>query len=469
MTDEEVIASAKEAAGTMPAQQRFTTGSPLGIRVPVPPMSEGTRQLIGKTILPTAASIAATAATGGASLPVQMLGQGLAGGGAEYLNQKLGMTPESNTAIAASAAVPMAAQAVVPVVRAGLNLLPTAKNVANLNVMANRTAQGAADALPMPLPSGPLFTQAAQSGVKIPMTNTITTIETELPRLLKATPELQKQNGQAIKIAKDLLNEIKISANSGTMTPDKLQANLETLGQVANKMRADKTPGSGVLKQIISGAKKDLDVAADLAETNLVSGKTVDAGAHLLRQGRQSYMQEQVNSEIKQAVTDAAKVLRGQGANIQFDSQVVLKELRDNPYFKKVYDEQAQGEIIKIFQMLNSVPALKPGVGQSVGSSRIMKSVIGGGITGPAGLAAGGPAGAAVGTAIGASIPLAVDTVNNLALALRMPAGRQFLASLLKNSDGALTPGVAVALSAFVRAAMTPKPTTSYQGSPPLE
>jgi hypothetical protein len=200
----------------------------------------------------------------------------------------------------------------------------------------------------------------------------------------------------------------------------------------------------------------DLDDAAKMANPGL-------PGAQTLIAARDAFKRESFMGEVKTAIDDATKHLRGQGEFVQFNANIVMKKIADNPFYQQAVKDIAAGkasfinqkeidEIQGVLKLLNKVPGLQPGAGAQFGSGRIQQMLRMSAIGGGAGAYAGGGAGAAMGAAAGAAIPPIVEFGKNVATALQMSTGRALMKELLTQSKGIATPQVASIIAAYARA-----------------
>jgi hypothetical protein len=224
-----------------------------------------------------------------------------------------------------------------------------------------------------------------------------------------------------------------------------LQRELEGAGQVIKSIKTKGGSGTGAVKNVFKALIDDLDDVVKSAQPSMPATKTLLAA-------RDTFKREAVIGEMKEAIEGATKLLRGQGANVQFNSNQVIKELGKNEFYKEAFTATERGEIEGLFKMLNKIPALRPGAGAQFGSGKVAEMVRMGSVGGGVGVMAGGGPGAAIGAAIGTALPPVVEFGKNLAIAMQMQTGRALMRELLTQSKGVATPQVMSVIGAYARA-----------------
>jgi hypothetical protein len=394
--------------------------------------------------LPTLGSIAlpaaATAVLGPANAPFVPLEMGIGSGIGEAANQALGITEPSILQIGLAAGLPPVAGYGANVLR-GAAKLPGALNTAAPNMAKTQMAgyRGA-------VPAADVMEQATQQGLTIPLTDTTRVLQEMRNMMFDQTPAGQKAFE---KVLKDTGLE-NLATSPGGITPSKMQALLHDIG----KLQADASSetGSGISKEYLGRFFKSLN-------------DDLDNSGSALGPAREYWKREQVLNDIEQRINSAVFTPKGQGSQTQFSAQKIINELNDTSeglgkWFSQSFSRSEQAEIKNLFGFLNTIPSLQPGAGQQFGSGKFWERVThagaGGGIGYGVGLAVAGPPGAAIGGGIGLFAPEAMNIGGMVMQAWKMPGGKQFVKQIFTN-EGAITPKLAGALSAFVASGIASK------------
>ena len=227
-----------------------------------------------------------------------------------------------------------------------------------------------------------------------------------------------------------------------------MQKELEGAGQIIKSIKTRGGSGTGAVKNVFKALIDDLDDVIKSSHPSQPASQT-------LRTARDVFKREAVIGEMKDSIEAATKVLRGQGANVQFNANLVLKDLGKNEFYKDAFTAAERTEIEGLFKLLNKIPALRPGAGAQFGSGRVAEMVRSGSIGGGIGVLSGGGPGAVVGTAIGTVVPPTVEFAKNLSVAMQMRTGRALMKELLTQSKGVATPQVMSVIAAYARAVET--------------
>lgn len=409
-------------------------------------------RFIKPAVLPTAGSIAGAAFGGGVGTPFGMtIPGGIAGASAgsalgEAANQALGITEPSLGQIGMAAAVPAAIGTATALARPLVRMIPTSRAAQTLNALAPDEAAGRLATLEPKIPSRFLFGQATAQRVLIPVNKAVGVIDDMLDDLTLPSKGVQKVNSQAISYLKGL--KAKIATQPQGISPAVLQKELEGAGQIIKSIKTRGGSGTGAVKNVFKALIDDLDDVIKSSHPSQPASQT-------LRTARDVFKREAVIGEMKDSIEAATKVLRGQGANVQFNANLVLKDLGKNEFYKDAFTAAERTEIEGLFKLLNKIPALRPGAGAQFGSGRVAEMVRSGSIGGGIGVLSGGGPGAVVGTAIGTVVPPTVEFAKNLSVAMQMRTGRALMKELLTQSKGVATPQVMSVIAAYARAVET--------------
>lgn len=405
-------------------------------------------------VMPTLKAIApAVAPTVGAALGGMSPMPGGAAMGAmagEGLNQLTGVTEPSLTQIGLQGFLPAAASAVTNTGRTLLRM-SGARGAEALNTLAPQHAAEMLGKMQPYLPSKFYFKMATQDKAEIPLTKTEGVLQGLIDDLKMASGGIQSHQAPVLKYLEGLQQKI-IGRPTG-IPASELQAELNGLGELVKSSRRQGGPGEKSYKQVYSKLMTDLDTAADTANLGLPA-------AQALKAARDTFRREATLDEIGTAVTNAVKTKQGVPTE-PFNAAEVIRSLKKNEMFVKAFSIDERKEIYDTFKLLNRIPGLSPGAGQSFGSGQFWKkagtigtaSAIGGGM--------GGVPGATAGAALGAIVPPIAETARNLSIAMQTRVGRGLLKTLLTNSDHALTPQGASILAAFATAQMA-SPTANF-------
>jgi hypothetical protein len=393
--------------------------------------------------LPTIGSIAlpaaATAMLGPLNAPFVPLEMGIGSGIGEAANQALGITEPSLFQIGLAAGLP-------PVVGYGANVLRgAAKLPGALNTAAPGMAKTQMAGYRGAVPAKEVMEQATRQGLTIELNETTSVLQEMRNMMFDQTPAGQKAFE---KVLKDTgLEDV---ATGGSITPSKMQALLHDIG----KLQADASTetGSGISKEYLGKFFKSLN-------------DDLDNSGSALGPARDYWKREQVLNDIEKRINGAVFTPKGQGSQTQFSAQKIINELNDESeglgkWFSQSFSRSEQAEIKSLFGFLNEIPGLQPGAGQQYGFGRLAGKLLNAGASGSIGygigLTLGGPPGAAIGGGIGLFAPEAMNIGGMVMQAWRMPGGKQFVKQIFTN-EGAITPKLAGALSAFVASGMASK------------
>jgi hypothetical protein len=295
------------------------------------------------------------------------------------------------------------------------------------------------------VPAKDVMEQATRQGLTIELNETTNVLQEMRNMMFDQTPAGQKAFE---KVLKDTgLEDV---ATGGGITPSKMQALLHDIG----KLQADASTetGSGISKEYLGKFFKSLN-------------DDLDNSGSALGPAREYWKREQVLNDIEQRINGAVFTPKGQGSQTQFSAQKIINELNDESeglgkWFSQSFSRSEQAEIKNLFGFLNTIPGLQPGAGQQFGFGRLAEKLMhagaSGGIGYGVGLATFGAPGAAVGAGIGMFAPEAMNIGGMVMQAWRMPGGKQFVKQIFTN-EGAITPKLAGALSAFVASGIASK------------
>lgn len=392
---------------------------------------QGALPAIGSAVLPAAATALFPPAAGLAPI-LRGIGSGIGEAG----NQALGITEPSWKQIAASTLIPMGMEVGANLARTGKALTPA------LNTQAPQMATSQMAGYKSSVPAKQLFDQATKQGVTIPLNTTMTVLQDMRNSIANATPAGQKAFETVLK--QTGLEDL--ATTPAGVSPAKMQNVLADIGKLQTQAAKEGGLKANYLGKFFASLSDDLE----------------QSGA-ALGPARQAFKREAVLNELDDAINNAFFIKKGQGAQGEFSANKVLNMLNKTSegtgkFFAQAMTKGEQGEIKDLFGFLNTLPALKPGAGQTFGSGGFFDKVSRAGLSGGAGaslgFAMGGPTGAAIGGGIGMLAPEVSNFGGLLMQAWKMPGGRQVAKSLLTNSDGALTPQVIGTLSAFVTGKM---------------
>jgi hypothetical protein len=398
-----------------------------------------------RAALPTIGSIAlpaaATAMLGPMNAPFVPLEMGAGSALGEVANQALGITEPSLFQIGLAAGLPPVAGYSANVLRGAAKLPGALKTLAPS--MAKEQVAGYRGAV-----SGrEAMEQATREGLTIPLTDTTQALQEMRNTMFNQTPAGQKAFE---KVLKDTGLEDLVTATGDGITPAKMQALLHDIGKLQAGAATD--DASGISKEYLGRFFKTLN--DDLDNSGSALGKA-----------RDYWKREQVLNDIEERINKAVFTPKGQGAQTDFSPQKIINELNDTSegigkWFSQSFSRSEQAEIKSLFQFLNTIPGLQPGAGQQFGSGKFWERVThagaGGSIGYGVGLATLGPPGAAVGAGIGMFAPEAMNVGGMILQANKMPGGKQFVRQLFTN-EGAITPKLLGAISAFVASGIASK------------
>lgn len=446
LTDEQVMLQAQQQA----THDALAQGPPQGgapAPATAPPGPDFNQQYIRPNILPTGLGIAGGVAGTALGGPWGgIVGSGVGSGVGEGINQLTGITEPSLTNLATATGVPMAVGGALQLAKPLLPLMRAGKAAQVLNALAPEEAAAKLATMSPRVPSSTLFKQATESNVKIPMARTLHAIDDMLDDLTNVSSGVQSSNRQVIHYLKGLKNQL--TTNPQGLSPQALQRELEGAGHVVKSVATKGGTGSGSVKQVFKHMINDLDDAAKLANP-------AQPGARALVSARDAFKRESVLKEIGEAITDATKVMRGQGEFVQFNPAAVLREIGKNKFYKEALSAGERSEVEGLLKLLNKIPALRPGAGAMFGAGKAAQLAGGGAIGGTIGAFQGERPdfGTIVaGAAVGAGATSVAAFGRNVATALQMQTGRALMKELLTQSKGVATPQVASILAAYADA-----------------
>jgi hypothetical protein len=412
-------------------------------------------------VIGTGLGVAAAPFVGPAAIPLTLALRGGFSAGGEYLNQRLGITEPSAGQIALQGAIPtlFAAAAHAPGgLRAGAKITPPSTRGAEfLNRIGAEETRLHLGRLQGPDP-GPLFQRVAQAGGSFHTGGTMQAIQQELGNLTQSANG-QTLYGRTIDVLNNLQN--KLIQSGGSLSPMEFQAELRDLGaamRTAEGRTVNKVE-QGALKKVYGQLAEALDVTA---QSNMPNGVT----ARELLDARKLVKRQSVLDDIEESLGNAEKLMRGQGDNIQFNANAVLRDLKNNPFWtgakggkNPAFTAQEKKEFEELLTLMNKLPALQPGAGVNAGSMRKMQRGMMAGSAGTAGglYSGGDPMVTAAAAAAGAAIPTLAAFGRVVGIALRTETGRKELRGLLRQ-PGITIPDIVGSLSAAL---------TASQASPP--
>lgn len=406
------------------------------------------RQFVKPAVLPTGLGIAGAAFGGGVGTPFGLtVPGGVAGGAAgsaagEALNQALGITEPSLGQIGIAAAIPAAVGTAAAVARPLARFATAARAAQTLNALAPDEAAARLARLTPRVPAKVLFKQATEQRVLIPATKAAGVIDDMLDDLTRASKGVQRVNSQVIGYLKGL--KAKLESQPAGVSPAEFQRELEGAGQVIKSVGARGGSGSGAVKKVFNALIGDLDEAAKTANPAMPAASTLIAA-------RDTFKRESVIREIGEMIQDATKLLRGQGGQIQFNANQVIRDIGKNKFYADAFTAAERKEVESLLKLLNNIPALRPGAGAQFGSGRVQEMLRLTAVGGAGGAMMGGGSGGAIGAAAGAMAQPVLEFGRNFATALQMQTGRALLRQLLTESKGVATPQVATILAAYAR------------------
>lgn len=395
----------------------------------------------------------------------------------EGLNQALGITPEDPKQLLLQGAVPLGLGTLQRFNRIRPPL--TSGGTEFLNRIAAPEARQKLTALAGPDPA-PLFNRLSQSGAMFDTGNTLPAIRSALTDL-KQGANGQTLYGRTIGILEGLEN--KLSQSGNRLDPKTFQAEMRDLGaalRTAEGKTINQTE-AGAINKVFGAMAESLDGNAQppMMPTGLgtmmpAPPTATNAAARDLIQARTLVKRQSVLDEIEASVSNAEKVLRGQGENVQFNAAAVLRDLKKNPFWtgekggkNPAFTPAEKADVEDLFKMLNGIPALQPGAGQAAGSFQVNKSI-------RSGLALGSAAGAGTqdplmtgaATLAGLAAPTVAQFGRVLNIVLRTQTGREELRTLLRQPGttmgtivDALTKAAPSVKSENVQRPMTMQPT----------
>lgn len=483
-------------------------------------------QYIKHQVLPTAlsagvAAIPALAAPVGAAkgvalaLPIigEGLYQGVAAMGGEYLNQQLGVTPESTSDIKKQGIVQALLSSAAKGVQMGRPFVGKGGNEL-VNDLGATEARRLVQSYTPTESSASLFAKIQGDVGRIPMEQTqqaldgfvinprdtpkftwgeaasdIAKIQSELSRSHDWTParwqQLHSAIGQSIgaysgssktkglgqlkKIYASMFEDIERAAaketearNTGIVTGGSEPRGRSQGGADISSPTLSPLPESSLPKSPLSDSVNlSPAVASKVGQSSAsaaVPGSSAEgamepfASSDLLKALR-TYKREQVVDTLAKNVEGATKTLRGQGENVQFNASEVLQKIKNNPYYEQTFSKTEQRDIRKTLELLNTIPPLGSAKGMDAATFPLVKKIalatMGGQVAHAAGASTGTSAAIAAG---GYAVPMIADFSRNLSFALNTKAGRDMIRELSKTPDGLFTPRNFSILSAYVSA-----------------
>jgi hypothetical protein len=378
----------------------------------------------------TAAGLVTAGQVGGAAAgllggPMSWLtvptGEMAGGAGAEYLNQKLGLTEPSNAAIAVQGIVP----GVVRGIGAASKILPPSTNgAAFLNTIAPREAEARLGALGIvPRQASAAMNAAKANTTPIPTGNARGVIANSIAELNKgAGSSIYKQTTGHLQKLDDTL----FKAN-GQLTPDQYQAELRDIRARLNA-NGESRPNEVEKKAL-------LDVKSELEDALLRTPEGTK-----LANARHDILRESVVNDLHDLTYQNSKNMAGQGDQIQFNARPILDKLtgkgsKQNEAFRRRFEAafgpQDQQNILKVYRKLNEFDKLAPPAGVNAGSFKVLRPLVTGAGLGSLSHFGGASPELAAGIAGAAMLaPTAANTARVLKLAMTTQAGRAELARI---------------------------------------
>lgn len=380
----------------------------------------------------------------GPAAPIAVPALEAAGGAAgEYLNQKLGITPPSNTAIGVQAVLP-AAMRIGSVAK---QLVPPTTNGANfLNTIAPREAEYQLGKLGIiPGQASRAMSAATDQQVMLNAPGVRDVIQGELSKMTDTSgSDIYKGTvGHLQRLDKAL-------ADSGDQfSPTRYQDELRDI-RARLSANGESRPNS-VEKASLLSVKSAMEDALSHSE----AGQNL-AGA------RKAVLRESVYNDLNDLTYNASKNQAHQGEQQQFNARAVLDKLegrggKSNEAFRRrfeaAFDPSEQKQVLGIYRKLNSFDKLAPGAGVNAGSMKILAPIVSGMSAGGFAHAAGAtsPIAAGLGAAVMAA-PTVAHAGRIIRLAMSTHEGRAALSDILADpkvkSWGALLPRLTQFLSA---------------------
>lgn len=346
-------------------------------------------------------------------------------------------------------------QLLKPVVRGGkvLGKFGPEAGARTLNDLAPQEAEAVVARLAPKQAYKQLFQEATESGAQIPLNNTSTEVRTIIDELVN-TRSKGAQPGQVLKYLNGLKAKLAQRVGS-TVTPAEVQGELEGLGELITQTKAQGGTGLGALKRTFKSIQRDLDAAADAG---------VDASG-TLKLARDTFRRKTAVDEIQESIETASKINRGQGGDIQFNGNQVIKDLKKNEFFTKAFNAKEQEEIFDLFKKLNKIPVLKPPQGAKFGSGPFWQGVRSIAAGAGVGQMTAGTPGAVIGGAVGAVVPPSVLTAQNIAQAMQFEVGRNMIKTMLASGAGEISERNMSIIAAFVASQTRPENTESPDGN----
>jgi hypothetical protein len=380
----------------------------------------------------------------------QGLVEGAANAGATAINQATGVEPPSNLAI--PAAVPLVARGLTGGLATGGQALTKRLpgSAAIQNEMAAKEATQAVDTL-RPLTSAQtLFGQLQGTTASVPATGTSQLIGD----LLAHEQSLSK--GAQLKGAQAYLEGLqeKLTASGGNLNALDLHNELVRLGQFVRQSDRAAGPESSTYRKIFKSLNKDMDAAV-----------TSSPDIPLLKQARQTSKRELAIKDLEEwiDVGGATKINRGQGGDIQFNANYVLKKMETDPLFSQSFPADDLAKMKATFERLNTAPVLDTPANVNAGSMRALGKYSAMGAIGGALNPQDRPEGVAAGLAIAWLGPKAT------AWAVGTARGRALVEKILTSNKGVFDHRGAAIIAAAAEGALqetAPPPAAAPQPAP---
>lgn len=375
----------------------------------VPRGTDNAEQFLKQMALPTAGAVGGTI-LGGMTGPFAPLAipafESMGSVGGEYLNQKFGITPESNTQLLLSAAVPPLLRGGMKVLQSAPRLLPGSSAALQEEAALQAPKMPAKVIAPPPVPSHQLFEQIAQAGPSaLPTPNIQAAAQKLIAQQQLAKPTLQHE--EINKLANDFLK-------TGQLDIKEVQANAQALNKLIRDHTKDDTI-KGAYKLLRGGLEKDLEAAS----ANLPEAST-------LKQAWKAYRRETAVSNLTEVIE--TKGIKKVGEFIdQVNPNVIGNWVKNNEFFRKSITPEELKAINQTLSDWSKIPTAPVKRGQPIGSGRRIGTIA-------MGAGVGGALGDNMGAAVGA---LAADKGAELiARAVTSEHGRKALLGILRANGG---------------------------------
>lgn len=202
-----------------------------------------------------------------------------------------------------------------------------------------------------------LFQQAEEEGGFIPLKKTLQQGGEAMTDLMKKVTKGDVPM-EEVKYFQQLQWDI-AKAGGGT-TPARLQGSLAALGEKYSAATGETKAAYG---KLLDGYFTDLDAA-------VASG---GKGAATLKLARETFKRSMGIKTLENNLEGAAKILQGQGAEIQFNASQVLKNLKKDRFFESTFSASEQNQIKTTLEKLNKIlPRLNAPRGVNYGSGKVL-------------------------------------------------------------------------------------------------